>query len=377
MNYNVRKSTSDDRVGKLVGAVVIIIGIAALAFAAVMYNKGRSTYSWLSTQGVITESDTRTQRSPTEKSTTIIADVWYKYEVGNVEYTNDRISEAQFGSSNSSHAVREARKYPVGKRVTVYYNPGNPSDSVLEQGIGWTFVGIAGGIGLVLLLIGVTLLRGSNENSYMAASRDYGTGDDSTYPLPGTGHPAFSPEDTETAKKSVQKVSSVVFIAITLIISVVTIYMVSGFSKDSVTNRNSSSATGRVVSHYVSENEFDCGGQLMAQKAERQAVELSDGEHILVVSATLCIDERAMEEKIADGENTRKTWPAIDGCLSRFDKSVFDPNAGALSPTESSTADPFVQRINDVESSCLGELASSGIGFVQIISLDRLTVSSK
>ncbi|HXX93334.1 MAG TPA: DUF3592 domain-containing protein [Planctomycetota bacterium] len=90
----------------------------------------------------------------------------YHYDVGKrtVASTRHTYDESRF--SDSTYASRIIAEYPAGKKVAVYYDPENPSDSVLELGLPptmtWRLLCIrpfwAAGITLVLLTAHLVLL---------------------------------------------------------------------------------------------------------------------------------------------------------------------------------------------------------------------------
>ena len=61
------------------------------------------------------------------------ADIAYQFRVGGSRYTGETIAFA-IGSSHQSSAENRVRKYPLGMAVSVYYNPNDPTKSVLEPG---------------------------------------------------------------------------------------------------------------------------------------------------------------------------------------------------------------------------------------------------
>lgn len=103
-------------------------------------------------------------------------DLEYRFEVDGKTYTGTRIRtlDAKFGSQRSNRAAKAAARkraeaqrdeYPVGREVTVYYDPGAPGTCVLDpavprnlqRGLGLSlFVFTAGG---VFFLVGI-FLRG-------------------------------------------------------------------------------------------------------------------------------------------------------------------------------------------------------------------------
>lgn len=60
-------------------------------------------------------------------------DIKYKYTVDKLIYTSNKINFVNTGESASDQYARNyVEKYPVGKAVTVFYDPRNPERSVLE-----------------------------------------------------------------------------------------------------------------------------------------------------------------------------------------------------------------------------------------------------
>ena len=80
-------------------------------------------------------------------------EIRYSFILGGTEYAGSRRSVGETAASWRSHAERVVARYPAGKPVTVYYNPQNPRESILERQTakGWAIffivVGVAVGIG--------------------------------------------------------------------------------------------------------------------------------------------------------------------------------------------------------------------------------------
>lgn len=87
-------------------------------------------------------------------------DIAYSYQVGPTLYIGDNIAYAPLSSSNTRKVSQVTGRYPVGRVVTVYYDPSNPQESVLEPGAttdSWTKV-IAGIIFLIIAM-GIAIFR--------------------------------------------------------------------------------------------------------------------------------------------------------------------------------------------------------------------------
>ena len=62
---------------------------------------------------------------------------FYRIVVADSRYSSDNVSFGQY-SGNRSHAEEIVAKYPVGSRVTVYYDPEDVATAVLEPGVTWS-----------------------------------------------------------------------------------------------------------------------------------------------------------------------------------------------------------------------------------------------
>ncbi|RMG98831.1 MAG: DUF3592 domain-containing protein [Chloroflexi bacterium] len=96
----------------------------------------RVSEGWPTTTGEVVASSVRA--SSDSDGTTYYADVSYSYVVDDHRYVSDTVSFGEYGSSDRSHAEEVVARYPVGKRVTVYYNPELPETAVLEPGVTWS-----------------------------------------------------------------------------------------------------------------------------------------------------------------------------------------------------------------------------------------------
>ena len=142
-------------VALLVGFVLLVVGTWRLM-------EGSDTRGWESTRGTveISEVDRRMVSSSGTRRTKHYAVVRYRYQVEGQSYHNDRVSVGGgerrtsavfFSSGGGTGTLTEARsivdRYPQGASVTVFYDPADPTRSVLEQGTGgyawlWLLVGV-------------------------------------------------------------------------------------------------------------------------------------------------------------------------------------------------------------------------------------------
>ncbi len=97
--------------------------------------KVKEAEKWPQADGEIISSEIRSGASGTydNPNTVFKADVVYSYEVGARERRNNKIVVGgQLELSWKSKAEALCRRYPVGKKVVVHYNPRKPAESLLE-----------------------------------------------------------------------------------------------------------------------------------------------------------------------------------------------------------------------------------------------------
>ncbi|MEO1246439.1 MAG: DUF3592 domain-containing protein [Pseudomonadota bacterium] len=116
--------------------LLVILALAALAAAgsfAYRWNDSRlaglpeASLDWPSVKGLIVQSALR------DKHTDCIVRVVYEYVVGEQSYRNDVV---RFDQAEITVREKEAlvSSHPVGRTVSVYYNPDEPGQSVLVRG---------------------------------------------------------------------------------------------------------------------------------------------------------------------------------------------------------------------------------------------------
>jgi hypothetical protein len=89
--------------------------------------------SFSTVTGVVTSSKV-TDHSNSD-GTTHGVEIRYQYEVSERPYEGDRYRYGAGSSSDSAWAWKAVAKYSEGSEVKVFYNPGNPAESVLSAGL--------------------------------------------------------------------------------------------------------------------------------------------------------------------------------------------------------------------------------------------------
>jgi len=155
--------------GRIVEMLVWLIAAGMFGFLGLVFTlfgsyevyKGMKTSSWPSVDGTILSSSMektsrrvkRTNGSSGRK-TSYHLNVAYAYEVNQQKYENDRFSYGTESYRKLSKAKEALARYPKGKRVPVFYDPDNPSHSVLTRGTGTSWIAIVlGGLGLLLAFL--------------------------------------------------------------------------------------------------------------------------------------------------------------------------------------------------------------------------------
>lgn len=158
----------------LMRSMLALFTLIPAAFVVVLsgeIHRGIASGSWPSVQGTILANDLLEKERPRSSSDgkqdenpALSNRIRYAYEVDGRRYRGERIG------FTSSFPTREAalerhRDLPVGGPVTVYYNPANPADAVLENGTGpYLFVYLA--IATVgIIVFGIPFYRSCRRRS--------------------------------------------------------------------------------------------------------------------------------------------------------------------------------------------------------------------
>jgi len=126
-------------------------GIYAIYQSIKTRQQVKQIQNWPSTMGRVIDSRVVHGGYDTDKMRrNYVQHVEYEYTVGGVTYRNDQIAPGPRQAHPRRYQARNAaNRYPIGATVTVFYNPANPQEAVLEQGTAAT---------TVILIIGIALL---------------------------------------------------------------------------------------------------------------------------------------------------------------------------------------------------------------------------
>ena len=108
------------------------LSLIPIAIFALGLLKGVTSFGWLATEGRVLTSDLEV-----DSDGHFDALVVYSYDI-NGPYQGHNVhvvSDTPFFGNGQDVAQSLVQRYPVGSFVTVYYNPANPCDAVLEPGV--------------------------------------------------------------------------------------------------------------------------------------------------------------------------------------------------------------------------------------------------
>ncbi|MFU8860970.1 MAG: DUF3592 domain-containing protein [Cyclonatronaceae bacterium] len=94
------------------------------------FSTAQNSKNWPFVTGEVIEFDVRNRTA--DKS--VYATIRYTYKVDGYTYTGNRFT-LENGEPDVRQVARRLDAYPEGRTITVYYNPENPSQAVLEPGV--------------------------------------------------------------------------------------------------------------------------------------------------------------------------------------------------------------------------------------------------
>lgn len=135
----------------LLAALIALAGLAAILHAILVRIEAREQFCWPTATGTVVVSGVALSRG-------YFPNVEYRYVHEGQSYYGIEVNSGAVGRAWKSMAQRISLRYPVGASVTVYVNPRDPKDSVLEPGGDWLHMPLVMTIGGVFLVVGVTEL---------------------------------------------------------------------------------------------------------------------------------------------------------------------------------------------------------------------------
>jgi hypothetical protein len=118
--------------------VYLALIIGAIYFTFFSAPKALNSNEWPRVQGEVTKSEIIERRRTTktgDRITVYSAKIHFQYTVDGKQYTANQTKWADHHSSKKIEQTLNAR-YSTGSNVTVYFNPNNPGNAVLQKGLG-------------------------------------------------------------------------------------------------------------------------------------------------------------------------------------------------------------------------------------------------
>ncbi|RUM89939.1 MAG: hypothetical protein DSZ23_02540 [Thermodesulfatator sp.] len=141
----------------------LVLGLWALLVSFSMGLEGWKAKQWPEAKGRIIISKVQEWRTPGKiRIARLCLDVDYLYLVGERVLEGHRLNSGWRCFASEDHIKKILKRYPSGRQVRVYYNPENPEKSLLEPGISWSVLFLAG-IGVINLSIAIPLIRSSRR----------------------------------------------------------------------------------------------------------------------------------------------------------------------------------------------------------------------
>jgi hypothetical protein len=114
----------------------LILGLLSLTIGCRQMLAAARSSDWPSAEGQVLSSRVKVSHgSGAHGGTSYSADIGYSYEVGQARHLASRVAYGDYGASLQGHALSIVERYPVDSHVRVFYDPEEPSESVLEPGV--------------------------------------------------------------------------------------------------------------------------------------------------------------------------------------------------------------------------------------------------
>ena len=115
------------------GWLFSIIGLAIILQQQFLKRKARTSQAWPTVDGTIRKSEV-IRRASHNQGRTYRPEVAYEYTVKARRYKGKNVCLSyDVGTGDRVRAEKRCAQYPVGRTVSVYYNPNNPADACLER----------------------------------------------------------------------------------------------------------------------------------------------------------------------------------------------------------------------------------------------------
>ena len=144
-------------VSRILPWMIVLVGSLTCYLGVEQIIGGRESVNWPHVEGTVLHSNVQTEESD-RRSISYHAKVTYAYSVQGRSYENARVGFGDYGTGDTADAEEIVAKYPQSSTVTVFYNPNNPAEALLEPGLttgAWLYIMI----GLPFVLVGLAMAK--------------------------------------------------------------------------------------------------------------------------------------------------------------------------------------------------------------------------
>ncbi len=144
---------------RFIGLIFAFLGLWCLAVGISMGMEGINARSWPRAKGRIIKSKVEELRTSSRiRIARLCLSLDYLYMVGDKILEGHRLNSGLRCFASEDFVKEVLKRYPVGKKVEVYYNSKRPEISLLEPGLNWSAF-LMTGLGLVTLSITFPFVR--------------------------------------------------------------------------------------------------------------------------------------------------------------------------------------------------------------------------
>ncbi len=127
---------SADNEAVLIAIIFLLVGILLTSVSLYFLKMASNSLHWENSNGEIIRSEIKITRGKNGKSYKPV--IHFKYQVYGTEFISKRVYYgSNVSTSSQSRAQKLIDKYPVGQKVTVYYDPMKNTRAVIEPGARW------------------------------------------------------------------------------------------------------------------------------------------------------------------------------------------------------------------------------------------------
>jgi len=122
-----------NRYSRAVGYILFIAGSSLSVWLGSAVWGGYGTHSWQEAKGIIYQSE-RVEKTRRGNERLYDHQLLYRYQYSGRNYTSGRVYRTDLPISSEGHLQQLVDQFPIGSIQTVYVNPTNHSEAVLQKG---------------------------------------------------------------------------------------------------------------------------------------------------------------------------------------------------------------------------------------------------